>query len=31
VLHHWPYGDPPVERCGFHSIPTQLLDFVDIR
>lgn len=31
VLHNWPFGDPPQERCGFHSIPTKLLDFVDIR
>jgi hypothetical protein len=31
VLHNFPYGDPPVERCGFHSIPTKLLDFVDLR
>lgn len=31
ILHTWPYGEPPVERCGFHSIPTRLLDFVDVR
>lgn len=31
VLHNWPYGDPPVERCGFHSQPTKLLNFVDLR
>lgn len=31
ILHNWRYGDPPVERCGFHSYPTRLLDFVDIR
>lgn len=31
VLHQWPYGDPPAERCGFHSMPTRLLDFVDLR
>jgi len=31
VLHQWPYGDPPQERCGFHSMPTKLLDFVDLR
>jgi len=31
VLHNWPYGDPPAERCGFHSMPTKLLDFVDLR
>jgi hypothetical protein len=31
VLHNWPYGDPPVERCGFHTQPTKLLDFVDLR
>lgn len=31
VLHNWPYGDPPTERCGFHSIPTRLLGFVDVR
>ncbi len=31
VLHNWPYGDPPMERCGFHSMPTKLLDFVDLR
>jgi len=31
VLHNWPFGDPPQERCGFHSMPTMLLDFVDIR
>ena len=31
VLHNWPYGDPPVEHCGFHTQPTKLLDFVDLR
>lgn len=31
VLHQWPYGDPPFERCGFHTQPTKLLDFVDLR
>lgn len=31
VLHTWQYGEPKVERCGFHSSPTQLLDFVDLR
>jgi len=31
VFHQWPYGDPPRERCGFHTQPTKLLDFVDIR
>lgn len=31
VLHTWPYGDPPHERCGFHSYPTRLLDFIDLR
>jgi hypothetical protein len=31
VLHNWPYGDPPTERCGFHTQPTKLLGFVDKR
>jgi hypothetical protein len=31
ILHSWKYGDPPVERCGFHTQPTKLLDFVDRR
>lgn len=31
VLHNWPYGDPPTEKCGFHSSPTRLLGFVDVR
>lgn len=31
VHHKWPYGDPPVEQCGFHTHPTKLLDFVDLR
>lgn len=31
VLHNWPYGDPPKEMCGFHTQPTKLLDFVDLR
>jgi hypothetical protein len=31
ILHQWPFGDPPQERCGFHSMPTKLLDFVDLR
>lgn len=31
VLHHWPYGDPQQERCGFHTQPTRLLGFVDLR
>lgn len=31
ILHNWPYGDPPRENCGFHSMPTRLLDFVDLR
>ncbi len=31
VLHTWPYGDPPQERCGFHTQPTKLLGFVDLR
>ena len=31
ILHTWKYGDPPVERCGFHTSPTKLLDFVDKR
>lgn len=31
VLHTWPYGDPPVESCGFHTQPKKLLDFVDLR
>lgn len=31
ILHTWLYGDPPAERCGFHSMPTRLLDFTDIR
>jgi len=31
ILHSWKYGDPPVEKCGFHTQPTKLLDFVDHR
>lgn len=31
VAHSWKYGDPPVEKCGFHTQPTKLLDFIDIR
>ena len=31
ILHNWPYGDPPKENCGFHTQPTKLLDFVDLR
>lgn len=31
LLHNWPYGDPPSEKCGFHSYPTRLLGFVDLR
>lgn len=31
IAHNWKYGDPPVERCGFHTQPTKLLDFVDRR
>lgn len=31
VKHEWPYGDPPVERCGFHTQPTTLLGFIDLR
>jgi hypothetical protein len=31
VHHRWPYGNPPQERCGFHTQPTKLLDFVDLR
>jgi len=31
VWHRFPYGDPPIERCGFHTQPTKLLDFVDVR
>ena len=31
VYHKWPYGDPPVEQCGFHTQPTKLLEFVDKR
>lgn len=31
VLHSWMYGDPPVEKCGFHTQPTKLLGFVDLR
>lgn len=31
VLHSWLYGDPPVERCGFHTQPTKLLGFMDLR
>ena len=31
VLHSYMYGDPPVEKCGFHTIPTKLLDFCDKR
>lgn len=31
VAHSWKYGDPPQERCGFHTQPTRLLDFVDLR
>jgi hypothetical protein len=31
VLHNWHYGDPPVERCGFHTQPTRLDGFVDRR
>lgn len=31
VAHSWKYGDPPVEKCGFHTQPTKLLDFVDHR
>lgn len=31
VAHSWKYGDPPVERCGFHTEPTKLLCFVDLR
>jgi hypothetical protein len=31
VYHKWPYGDPPQERCGFHTSPTRLLGFIDLR
>ncbi len=31
VWHKFPFGDPPVEMCGFHTQPTRLLDFVDLR
>jgi hypothetical protein len=31
VLHSYLYGDPPVEKCGFHTQPTKLLNFVDLR
>ncbi len=31
VLHSYMFGDPPVERCGFHTQPTKLLDFIDLR
>ena len=31
VLHSWMYGNPPVERCGFHTQPTRLLGFTDKR
>jgi hypothetical protein len=29
VLHSWTYAG--VERCGFHTQPTKLLGFVDLR
>ena len=31
VLHSFMFGDPPVEQCGFHTYPTKLLGFVDLR
>jgi hypothetical protein len=31
VLYSWMYGDPPVEMCGFHTWPTTLRSFVDLR
>lgn len=31
VYHKWPYGDPPVEQCGFHTQPTKLFGFIDKR
>jgi hypothetical protein len=31
ILHNWPFGDPPKELCGFHTQPTKLLDFIDLR
>lgn len=31
VWHKFQIGDPPVEKCGFHTQPTRLLDFVDLR
>lgn len=31
VHHKWPYGDPPTECCGFHTQPTRLLDWVELR
>lgn len=31
ILHSWKYGDPPIEKCGFHTQPTKLLEFVDLR
>jgi hypothetical protein len=31
VWHKMTDGDPPVERCGFHTQPTKLLGFVDLR
>lgn len=29
VLHTW--KDNGVEQCGFHTIPTKLADFIDLR
>jgi hypothetical protein len=31
VLHSWKYGNPPVEKCGFHTQPTKLVGFVERR
>lgn len=31
VLHRWPYGPNQEEQCGFHTQPTWLLNFVDLR
>lgn len=31
VWHRFPFGDPPTERCGFHTQPTVLQDFIDLR
>lgn len=31
ILHTWKYGEEKREMCGFHSMPTKLIDFVDVR